>query len=83
MKDPNIALGVIALVIAIYMFAALKYNALMWIFRIKPGFARMFGMDEEANRRFSRTLGWILCPIIGICALGMAIYLFMGGTVTL
>ncbi len=57
------------LLVALYMFAALKFPALRWMFRLKRGPAHLAGIDEEANRDLGDALGLVLCPLIGVVAL--------------
>lgn len=68
---------ILFLLVAAYMFAALKYPALRFVFRLKRFGARAFGVDAEANRNLGEKLGLILCPLFGVGAL------FAAGSVAL
>ncbi len=74
MSNPYPAAIGLSLLIAVYMFAAMRFPALRFIFRLKRGVARLSGTSDEQNRKVGETLGLILCPIIGLGALGFAIH---------
>lgn len=67
--DPHLLIIIVLLLVSGYMFAALKYPALRFIFRLKRFAARALGVDAAANRRLSEKLGLFLCPLIGVGAL--------------
>lgn len=77
MTNPYPTLIFLCLLIAVYMFAALKFPALRFIFRLKRGAARVAGADDDANRRIGESLGMVLCPIIGVGALLVAGWLML------
>lgn len=58
-----------ALLVAAYMFAAIRFPALRFIFGLRAGVARAVGADHEKNKAIGQSLGLILCPIIGVLAL--------------
>ncbi len=66
--DPHIPLLIVCLLVAVYMFAAIKFPALRFIFRLKRFAAGVVGMDEERNRAMAERLGAILCPLLGLGA---------------
>jgi cell division septation protein DedD len=59
----------IALLVALYMFTALKFNVMMYLFLLKPAPASVLNLDPEANRRTAKAIGRVLCPLIGTIAL--------------
>ncbi len=72
--NPHLALILVSLAVAAYMFAAIKFPALRFIFRLKGFAARGLGVDEDGNRSLGENLGAFLCPLIGIGALAFAGY---------
>jgi hypothetical protein len=64
----------LSLFVAAYMFAAIRFPALRWIFRLKRRVARLTGTSDEQNRNFGDTLGLVLCPICGLIAIGFAVH---------
>jgi hypothetical protein len=70
LSQPYPALMGLCLLVAAYMFAAIKFPALRWMFRLKRGVAQLGGVDGEQNRSFGEHIGLVLCPIIGLFALG-------------
>jgi len=69
MQNPYIILAILCLVVATYMFLAMKFTQLLFIFRFKAGFAKLFGISDDDNKSFGEKLGMIIAPIIGVCAL--------------
>ncbi len=69
LTDPFPVLIGLCLAVAVYMFAAIKFPALRFMFRLKRGAAWAAGVDDDANRRVGETLGLVLCPLIGVGAL--------------
>lgn len=69
--DSHLAVIAVSLAVAAYMFAAIPFPALRVIFRLKGFAARGMGVDHDANRRLGESLGLVLCPLIGIGALGV------------
>ena len=69
MKNPYLLIAGIFLLISIYMFAAIKYHQLLFMFRLKRGAARIAGVDDGQNKNIGVGLGRVLAPIIGIVAL--------------
>ncbi|MEZ5327628.1 MAG: hypothetical protein R3F19_21490 [Verrucomicrobiales bacterium] len=67
MDNPNLLFAGLCLFGAIFMFTALKFPVLMGIFRLK-------GVDAEANRTLSRTIGKVLAPVMGVAFLLSAVY---------
>lgn len=70
LSSPYPALMAICLLVAVYMFAAIKFPALRWMFRLKRSAAYFAGVDQGQNRATGEALGLVMCPIIGLGALG-------------
>lgn len=75
--DPHVPALIACLLVAVYMFAAIKFPALRFIFRLKRFAAGVVGMDEERNRAMAKHLGAILCPLFGLGAVVAAGWLAM------
>ena len=75
--NPHLPPILFCLALAAYMFAALKFPALRFMFRMKRFAAGAIGMDDDANRKMGETLGLIFCPLIGVAALGTAGWLML------
>lgn len=60
------------LLVAVYMFAALKFPVLRFIFSLRSGVASAAGVGQQQNQQIGQVLGLVLCPLIGIIALGAA-----------
>jgi hypothetical protein len=69
LSNPYPALILVALAVAAYMFAALFWPPLRFIFRLKRFAASAVGVDEDGNRRLADGLALVLCPLIGVGAL--------------
>lgn len=69
LSDPYPIIVGLCLLLAVYMFAALKFPAMRFMFQMKRGAAGLMRMDQDANRRMGETLGLVLCPIFGVGAL--------------
>ena len=74
----ELLLFVFALLVAVYMFAAIKFPALRFLFSLRSGVASAAGVDQDKNRQLGQTPGLVLCPLIGVIAVGFAISLAMG-----
>ncbi len=75
--DPHIPLLIVCLLVAVYMFSAIKFPALRFIFRLKRFAAGALGMDEERNRAMGERIGGVLCPVLGLGAIVAAGWLAM------
>lgn len=62
-----------ALLVAVYMFAAIKFPALRFIFSLRSGVASATGVDREKNQAVGQSLGLVLCPLVGVIAVGFAL----------
>ena len=74
MKNPFLLIAIILAAISAYMFLALRFKALLFIFRLRPGLANIADVSQGANQALSHRLGMVLAPIIGIVTLCGAVY---------
>jgi hypothetical protein len=75
---PELILFIGSLLVAAYMFAAIKFPALRFIFSLRSGIASAAGVGHEKNQAIGQSLGVVLCPLIGVIAVGFALNLAWG-----